>query len=78
METRWLSSDGYNVNFLETCNLRIRLAETLQRHGFKHVTDLDKLTDEQILALEGVGKAGLQQIRDEIALLSRPPRSMLQ
>lgn len=73
-----VTGDGYDANLLETCNLRIRLAETLQRHGFKYVTDLDKLTDEQILALEGVGKTGLQQIRAEIALLSRPPSSMLQ
>ncbi|MEK1908154.1 MAG: hypothetical protein AAAB13_20470 [Pseudomonas sp.] len=65
-----ITEDGYDLNLLETCNLRIRLADTLERHGFKYLTDLEFLTDQQILSLQGVGKIGLAQIRHEINVVN--------
>lgn len=73
-----MSSDPEDdENAIQHSGLRIRLAETLISHGFRWVSDLDVLTDTQILALPGIGPTGLRQIRDEIDRLNQKHRPTL-
>ena len=52
--------------FISDMNFTIRVYHALARSGYKKLSDLEKLSDEDILNIRNMGDTGLKEIRDNI------------
>ena len=59
--------EGDLVESVESLDLSLRLYNSLRREGIHTVTDLAGRTREQLLAIEGVGPASVEEIRQKLA-----------
>ncbi len=59
--------EGDLVESVESLDLSLRLYNSLRREGIHTVTDLAGRTREQLLAIEGVGPASVEEVRQKLA-----------
>lgn len=63
-------------NDLYFSRLSLRLTLVLLSHGYQHLSELSRMSDKELLSLERIGRAEVNEIRSELSRLKRD--SMLQ
>ncbi len=54
---------------LNFSRLSVRLTVVLLSHGYRHVSELSDMSDRELLSLERIGRAEVEEIRAELSRL---------
>ena len=58
-------------NDLKFSRLSVRLMVVLLSHGYRSVSELAQMSDKQLLSLERIDRAAVEEIRAELSRLER-------